>query len=389
MLSAMRPMFRWQVHEASQIKWRPGAKKEAGSTQGQVMLYTSFLLHVCRESPAPGQVNVLQEGLRSKFNMKLVGEHVADGQSDALQTFQLDFLEKNMAAICSGLRTVFRNEVLLRAVNISKHVQDRFFQSQSQLQGSLLAVFHGTDEANLPSIYQKGQEMSQRFLRMLTLTLMVFCQDSWFQGVAHPFVSNTGPRMAMASTLPRLTMRRCPSDFAAVRSGQSWFVACWMMPRRLPNPNSSGITMSRQSHSVFVTRPASLRHRCAAGESAIMASCASATIKGHVGDAIVVFDEGRVIPLFEAWEPGIGALCATSPRAGAISVPVAPPARPIPLQPFLALVLYLELLEGVPTFKLRKKAYNGGPRSRPSTNCGLQEGEHGITFYCSQLAVLS
>ena len=41
------------------------------------------------------------------------------------------------------------------------------------------------------------------------------------------------------------------------------------------------------------------------------------TFQGHVGDAIVVFDESRVVPLFEAWEPG---LCANY-------APIVPPAR--------------------------------------------------------------
>ena len=54
-------------------------------------------------------------------------------------------------------------------------------------------------------------------------------------------------------------------------------------------------------------------------------------LEGHVGDAIVVFNESRIIPLFEAWEPG---LCPT--YAPAVPSPnpvsVAPP-RPLPAMP--------------------------------------------------------
>ena len=100
-------------------------------------------------------MKALIDTLKQKHNVKLIADNSA--QNDGLQSFQFRFLEDFLTTICSGLRGIFRNEICLRAAPTSKQVQDRFFMSKSEKKGTLSAVFHGTDESNLPSIYQKGQ----------------------------------------------------------------------------------------------------------------------------------------------------------------------------------------------------------------------------------------
>ena len=111
----------------------------------------------CEVSIASLQATTLTEVLRAKHNIKLVSPGSSDSQHDSLQRFQMDFLERFLPSISSGLRGVFRNEIVLRAASTSKPVYDRFCRSQTQKQGNLCAVFHGTDQANLPSIYEKGR----------------------------------------------------------------------------------------------------------------------------------------------------------------------------------------------------------------------------------------
>eukprot|EP00439_Symbiodinium_sp_Y106_P034863 s3464_g4.t1 len=253
------------------------------------------------EKKVPDKLKMLAGSLRNKHNVKLLEQSLADGRQDSLQSFQMEFLEQFSPAICSGLRGIFRNEIMLRATPTNKSVYDRF-RSQIQKKGNeLCPVFHGTDEANLPSIYAKG--------------LLV---PGGEQGVRVLHGASHGNGIYTAKTQnPGLAFGFC-------RGSTRPILVCGVLDDAVP-----------------------LARKYLLGNHYVTAESQHAR---HVGDAIVVFDEGRVIPLFEAWDPG---LHSTEPVVAAAALP--PPA----VQPRL------------PASLPEAKVYKGGPktrlRSKPAT----------------------
>ncbi|CAE7946811.1 unnamed protein product [Symbiodinium sp. KB8] len=258
-----------------------------------------------KEKKVPDKLKMLAGSLRNKHNVKLLEQNLVDGRQDSLSSFQLEFLEQFSPAICSGLRGIFRNEIMLRATPTNKSVYDRF-KLQIQKKGNLCPVFHGTDEANLSSIYAKGLLVpgGERGVR-----------------VAHGASHGNGIYTAKTQN-PGLSFGFCRGSIRPM-------LVCGVLDDAVP-----------------------LARKYLLGNHYVTAE--SQNVR-HVGDAIVVFDESRVIPLFEAWDPGLQGTAA----------PVAAPALPAPaVQPRL------------PTSLPPAKVYKGGPktrlRSKPATREAFQ-----------------
>ncbi|CAE6936583.1 unnamed protein product [Symbiodinium natans] len=268
---------------------------------------SSVVSEPTKKQNAPHKATTLTEVLRAKHNIKLVSPGSSDSQHDSLQRFQMDFLERFLPSISSGLRGVFRNEIVLRAASTSKPVYDRFCRSQTQKQGNLCAVFHGTDQANLPSIYEKG--------------LLV---PGGGKGVSVRNGASHGNGIYTAKTHnPALSFGFCRGETRPM-------LVCGVL-----------------DDAVALARPYKLGNHTVTAESQHVR---------HVGDAIVVFDESRVVPLFEAWEPG---LCANY-------APIVPPAR----SPIIPAVV-AQLRPAVPI--MPTKSYKGGPKTRLPRSRGSQE----------------
>ncbi|CAE7783181.1 unnamed protein product, partial [Symbiodinium sp. CCMP2456] len=261
-----------------------------------------------KEKKVPDKLSMLAGSLRNKHNVKLLEQSLLDGGQDSLRSFQLEFLEQFSPAICSGLRGIFRNEIMLRATPTNKCVYDRF-KLQIKKKGNLCPVFHGTDEANLPSIYAKG--------------LLV---PGGEQGVRVAHGASHGNGIYTAKTQnPGLSFGFC-------RGTRRPLLVCGVLDDAVP-----------------------LARKYQLGNHYVTAESQNAR---HVGDAIVVFDASRVIPLFEAWDPMDPGLHvpAAAVRAPALPPPAVQPQLPTSLPP--------------------AKVYKGGPktrlRSKPETREAFQ-----------------
>lgn len=76
----------------------------------------------------------------------------------------MSFLEKFGETLSRGLQSCYVGDVELRAAPVNKSLQSRFLSCKDKQPDTLSPVLHGTDERNLPSIYQKGRDrFSSRF----------------------------------------------------------------------------------------------------------------------------------------------------------------------------------------------------------------------------------
>merc|ERR1711972_413579 len=75
---------------------------------------------------------------------------------DDFATLQKHFLWRFGPSFCRELSRSLRRIIYVKAAPVSENVQRRFLDAHSTLSGALKPAYHGTNVANLPSIYDKG-----------------------------------------------------------------------------------------------------------------------------------------------------------------------------------------------------------------------------------------
>lgn len=70
--------------------------------------------------------------------------------------FQWEFLEEFGVSCCESLQRCFPGSIGLTPVPLGEEVSKRFLEGKRSLRGQLRPAFHGTAETNLPSIFQRG-----------------------------------------------------------------------------------------------------------------------------------------------------------------------------------------------------------------------------------------
>mmetsp|Transcript_58998 Transcript_58998/g.110531 ORF Transcript_58998/g.110531 Transcript_58998/m.110531 type:complete len:465 (+) Transcript_58998:60-1454(+) len=248
------------------------------------------------DSKVPNKVKQLVDNLKKKGVS--VSPHELGNSTGSFESFRLEFLEQFFGPVCSGLRTIFRNDIVLRPTPTSKAVQDQFLHAKAEKKGNVSAVFHGTDEKNLPSIYQKGLLVpgGEKGVHILN-------------GASH------GNGIYTSKT------HNAALSFGFCRGPKRPMLICGVLDSAVP-----------------LAQPYVLgRHYVTADSKQTR----------HVGDAIVVFDESCIIPLFEASDP-------------LISPSYVPPAAPAITRSTVAVA--------APTTACItpaiQKPYNGGPKTR-------------------------
>eukprot|EP00435_Cladocopium_sp_Y103_P050631 s157_g15.t1 len=219
------------------------------------------------------EVQSLAQHLHQQHRIKLLCPELASHQHNAFEEFRMKFLQDFGSSIGAGLQSCYQGEVELRCAPMSKHLQSRFLSCKEKQEEQLCPVLHGTEDRNLPSIYQKGLLVptGQNNVRVLN-------GSSHGKGIYTAKTQNTALSFGFSKGLSRPLLICGALDDAVV----------------LPKPVQCG------NH--FITAE-------------------SASVR-HVGDAIVVFDESKLLPLFVASSPGI----LPPLKPGPATVPAAPPA---------------------------------------------------------------
>lgn len=243
-----------------------------------------------------------------QHRIKLLCPELASRQHDAFEEFRMKFLQDFGSSIGAGLQSCYQGEVELRCAPMSKNLQSRFLSCKEKQPEQLCPVLHGTEDRNLPSIYQKGLLVptGQNNVRVLN-------GSSHGKGIYTAKTQNTALSFGFSKGLSRPLL------------------ICGALDDAVP-------------------LPAPLR----CGNHFITAESASVR---HVGDAIVVFDESKLLPLFVASSPGI----LPPLKPGPATAPAAPPAA----APAPAVVLQAQVA-GTAAEK-RQKRIGNGPITRVTT----------------------
>lgn len=163
------------------------------------------------------------------------------------------FIQEHGHTIRTNLERQFHSQVVLKPTPIAPEVQDRFVQSVESIgSAGITPTYHGTNVANYPSIYNRG--------------LLIPGKNNSLS-VANGSAHGLGVYTARVEA-PGLSV-----GFSSGSSGQSLLV-CGVVDDSRP----------KIQHEVCGRFPV---------------TAASQVVK-HVGDAVVVFDSSRVVPLFEA-----------------------------------------------------------------------------------------
>ncbi|CAK8994298.1 unnamed protein product [Durusdinium trenchii] len=173
---------------------------------------------------------------------------------DTFEEFRMSFLEKFGETLSRGLQSCYVGDVELRAAPVNKSLQSRFLSCKDKQPDTLSPVLHGTDERNLPSIYQKGLLVPAG-----DNNVKVLHGSSHGRGIYTSKTNNTALSFGFSKGLARPLLICAVLDDAVA----------------LPSPVRCG------NH--YITAE-------------------SAQVR-HVGDAIVVFDESKLLPLFVASYP--------------------------------------------------------------------------------------
>lgn len=182
-----------------------------------------------------------------------------------LNTFEAvrqDFWKKHSQQVRHSLSKCFQGPVTISPAPIAPAVQQRFLEGRSSVPwGEVVPVFHGSDAKNYPSIFERG--------------LLIPGQGNELK-VVHGAAHGTGIYTADVHS-PSLSRGFCS------------------MPRMLV----CGVLDDAE--------PAFGEQYC----GRFQVSAASKAVK-HVGDALVVADARRVVPLFEARAEAFGGASASS-----------------------------------------------------------------------------
>jgi len=168
---------------------------------------------------------------------------------------QKQFLSKYGPIFCKEVTSCFHKMVHVRSAPVSELVKQRFLDARSTLSGGLSAGYHGTNVANLASIYQNG--------------LLIPGHGNNIS-VANGSVHGLGIYTAKICN-PQLSWGFCRASSEAEKK----IMVCGVLDDA---PYSTGF----QSYSMGI--------RTVSKESQNVR---------HVGEAMVVFDDRRVAPLFE------------------------------------------------------------------------------------------
>jgi len=99
----------------------------------------------------------LVTNLRRKHDATLVCDTPASDSERGFSELRWKFMEQHGPLICEHLRRLFNSSFSIRFTPLSRDVASAFMKAcQGGLVGELRPVYHGTSEANLPSIYSQG-----------------------------------------------------------------------------------------------------------------------------------------------------------------------------------------------------------------------------------------
>jgi len=112
----------------------------------------------CPKAPDyKGIHKVLAKKLMEEFGARLEYNGEMAKNKRPLDQFRWRFLEQHGPTFCGSLRGCFGAPFQLKATPLSMEVAERFQKAcEGELQGELVPAFHGTNEANLGSIYAQG-----------------------------------------------------------------------------------------------------------------------------------------------------------------------------------------------------------------------------------------
>ncbi|CAJ1406470.1 unnamed protein product [Effrenium voratum] len=232
-----------------------------------------------RKGPEDAEVDHLTNNLQDRYRMRLCCPELSQRSSDPFERLRFDFLSRFGGEVCSVLAPLY-GDAVLRAAPVAQPLRQRFKEQVEKHKEKLQVVLHGTNEKNLNSIYQKG-------------LLVPSCDNN--VKVLHG--SSHGKGIYTAKTINA----RLAYGFALGSSRA--LLVCGVIDDAVALPE-----------------------RVACGNHFITAQ--SDHVR-HVGDAIVVFDESRLLPLFEVSHatPQL----APPPAHGTTSAPAAPAVSRAPL----------------------------------------------------------
>jgi len=220
------------------------------------------------------EVQRLAQSLHEDFRIHLRCPELASHQINAFEGFRMKFLKDFGTSIGHALQSCYRGEVDLRCAPMSHALQSRFLSYKEKQPHQLCAVTHGTDDRNLPSIYHKGLLVPTGSNNVKVLNGL-----SHGKGIYTAKTHNTALSFGFSKGISRPLLICGALDDA----------------KSLPAPVRCG------NH--YITAE-------------------SARVR-HVGDAIVVFDETKLLPLFVASYSGI----APPLQPGTGTAPVRAPAQ--------------------------------------------------------------
>lgn len=174
---------------------------------------------------------------------------------DGFATLQKHFLGQFGPSFCRELSRSLRRIIHVKAAPVSENIQRRFLDAHSTLGGALRPAYHGTNVANLSSIYDKG-------------LLIPGERDNGIR-VANGSVHGLGIYTATLCN-PALSWGFCRAPTEDAKK----LMVCGVLDDA-PHSNFNAYTMGSRT---VKTESQNVR---------------------HVGHAMVVFDDRRVAPLFE------------------------------------------------------------------------------------------
>jgi len=167
---------------------------------------------------------------------------------------QEEFLWLHGTTFCKQLALSQNKVIQMAPAPVSSDVQEKFLNARSSLKGVLRPAYHGTNVTNLPSIYEKG--------------LLVPSSDNGIH-VANGSAHGVGVYTAKVVN-PSLSWGFCRAPTEASKT----MMVCGIL--------DDAPTFSGQAYTMGVH----------------LVTCESTNVR-HVGDAMVIFDDRRVVPLFE------------------------------------------------------------------------------------------
>jgi hypothetical protein len=109
------------------------------------------------EACLPAGLQQLVGDLRTKHDAFLICDALARDSERPFLQFCWKFIELHGSLICENLRRVFNDSFNIRFAPLSCDVASTFMKAcQGGLAGTLRPAYHGTNETNLPSIYRQG-----------------------------------------------------------------------------------------------------------------------------------------------------------------------------------------------------------------------------------------